>query len=309
MVNGGIFTPNLDYQMSRSLANFFVLFLVSLLGILPSSAIFADEAPNRITFSSSRKLERIAQSSGLLSPTITVCNLTSKCIHYQGDRPPRSAASLIKVPMAIALLEKVAKDKISLEQTIYVDPSNYTEEDWSDIQVGKSYSLRYLLTQLIAYSSNIAHNQLIDYLGWDYINYTLGRLGYANTRVRTKLIGQSTRPTKNKGSAPNRITSNELSAMMVEIYNSHHRKYDVLAQILNYQVEKVLGFDAIKSSTGRWLGEKTGENSLVRGTTLAVEINEIIYIITVTEDANKTEAQIRNCIAQIVKSIDRNQLF
>jgi beta-lactamase class A len=276
--------------------------LTSLLGILPAAGVVAFEIP-AADESPSQILADIAQESGLSSPTIAVCDIGGKCLNYRGDRPPQSAASLIKVPIAIALLHKVATDKISLDTPIYVERSNYTEENFSEIQVGKSYPLKYLLTQMIAYSSNIATNQMIDYLGWDYINKTLVELGYPTTRVSHKLKGSTTDPAANAGWAPNRITSNELTAMMVEIYNRKHPEYDALAEVLGYQVEKVLGFQALKASVGRWLGEKTGENSLVRGTTVAVEIQGKIYLITVTETGRRREGKIRRCVAQIVQYI------
>lgn len=277
--------------------------LACLMSILPAPEVIAIDIPVPADESPSQVLDAIVAESGLSSPTIAVCDLERKCLNYRGSRPPQSAASLIKVPIAIALVHKLAADNISLNTEIYVEPSNYTEENFSSIRVGKSYSFKYLLTQAIAFSSNIATNQIIDYLGWDYINKTLGELGYSQTRVSHKLKGYRTDPSKNVGSAPNRITSNELTAMMVEIYNRKHPEYEVLEEVLSYQVEKVLGFRALKGSPGRWLGEKTGETSQVRGTTVAVEIQGKIYIITVTESGRKRERKIRRCLSQIVDYI------
>ncbi len=277
--------------------------LACLIGILPAPGVAAVDIPAPAEESRSQVLNAIVAQSGLSSPTIAVCDLERKCLNYQGSRPPQNAASLIKVPIAIALVRKLAQDNISLDTEIYVDPSNYTEENFSRIKVGRSYTVKYLLTQAIAYSSNIATNQIIDYLGWDYINKTLGELGYTQTRVSHKLKGYRTNPSKNVGWEPNRITSNELTAMMVEIYNRKHPEYEVLAEVLGYQVEKVLGFRALKSSPGRWLGEKTGETSQVRGTTVAVEIQGKVYIITMTGNGRKRERKIRRSLSQIVDYI------
>lgn len=277
--------------------------LACLIGILPAAGVVAVDIPAPAEDSPSQVLDAIVADSGLSSPTIAVCDLERKCLNYQGSRPPQSAASLIKVPIAIALVHKLAKENISLDTEIYVEPSNYTEENFSSIRVRRSYSFKYLLTQAIAYSSNIATNQIIDYLGWDYINKTLGELGYTTTRVSHKLKGYRTDPSKNVGWEPNRITSNELTAMMVEIYNRKHPEYEVLAEVLSYQVEKVLGFQALQASPGRWLGEKTGETSQVRGTTVAVEIQGKIYIMTVIGNGRKREIKIRRSLSQIVDYI------
>ncbi len=277
--------------------------LACLIGILPAPGVAAVDIPAPAEESRSQVLNAIVAQSGLSCPTIAVCDLERKCLNYQGSRPPQNAASLIKVPIAIALVRKLTADNISLDTQIYVDPSNYTEENFSRIKVGRSYTVKYLLTQAIAYSSNIATNQIIDYLGWDYINKTLGELGYTQTRVSHKLKGYRTNPSKNVGWEPNRITSNELTAMMVEIYNRKHPEYEVLAEVLGYQVEKVLGFRALRASPGRWLGEKTGETSQVRGTTVAVEIQGKVYIITMTGNGRKRERKIRRSLSQIVDYI------
>ncbi|MBD2184522.1 serine hydrolase [Aerosakkonema funiforme] len=259
-----------------------------------------------IKFSSSKNLAKIASDSGLNSARITVCEISGKCWSYQGDRPPQSAASLIKVPIAIALLQKLSQNNMSLDRTIYVDTSNFTEEDYSPIKAGKSYTFRYLLTEMIARSSNIATNQIIDYLGWNYLNQVLDNLGYPTTQVGYKLTGESTKPTKNRGFGANRVTSNELSAMMMQIYNCEYPEYNVLIDIFNQQVDRELGFDALKTSAGNWLGEKTGENSKVRGATLAAKIKGKTYIITVTEDNGKSAPKIRDCIGKIVNYIAKN---
>ena len=64
---------------------------------------------------------------------------------------------------------KIGEEKISLEQKVLVVGGNFTE-DASSIQARQSYSLKELMGVMIDHSSNIATNQLIDYLGSDYIN-------------------------------------------------------------------------------------------------------------------------------------------
>ena len=278
--------------------------LINILTILPASKVLAN-----IQVSPSPELAKIAKDSGLSSPSITVCNLAKKCLSYRGDRNPRSAASLIKLPIAIALLHKLSSQQISLSNPIYVHPNNFTEEDYSDIKVGRSYPLRYLLTQMIAYSSNIATNQIIDYLGWNYINQTLRNLGYVNTRAAYKFTGEFTPPRRNRGWASNLITSNELSAMMVQIYNRKPPEYEVLIDILRRQADRELGIQALPNTVGSWLGEKTGENSRVRGTTLATQIKRKTYIITLTEDSDKTETKLRQTIIKIINYIDKNPIL
>lgn len=249
-------------------------------------------------------LAQIAQESGLSrSAMVTVCRLSRDCIHLRGDQPPRSPASLIKVPVAVALLHKVAQEKISLEQPIYVQPGNFTE-DASDIRSRQKYSLKKLLGEMIDHSSNIATNELIDYLGRDYINNYLEDQGYQVTRVNFKLMGDRILPF-NPGRGANRLTSDELTEMMVQVYNQEIPGNRVLMDALGRQYDRNLGFAALQGTQAKWLGEKTGENSRALGTTLAMSLDGDGYVITVIDNNAGRDPQIRNCINKIVERLAR----
>ncbi len=262
-------------------------------------------ATTQLAIAKSDILRQIANQSGLAPEVmISVCNLTRECLQISGDRIPKSAASLSKVPIAIALLEKVATENINMETPILVSAGNYTE-DASDIHSGESYSLQQLLTDMITESSNIAPNQLIDYLGWDYINQVLQQHGYHSTRISSKFMGENTMPT-DVGWQNNSLTTNELTEMMLEIYNRELPGADFLVNILNHQHDHDLGFAALQGSTAKWLGEKTGQNADVLGTTVAMEITGKIYILTVIDDVSYNEVNMRNCINQIATYIAKN---
>jgi beta-lactamase class A len=262
-------------------------------------------ATDELNMVKSALLEQIASKSGLSSNVmITVCRLSRDCIHLRGNQPPNSPASLIKLPIAVALMHKVTQEKISLNQEVYVNPGNYTE-DASEIESSQSYPLKTLVKEMIDRSSNIATNELMDYLGKDYINKVLENSGYQVTRVNSKLMGEITMPF-NVGSGPNRMTSDELTEMMVQIYNHEIPGNSVLINALGQQYDRSLGFAALEGTEAKWLGEKTGENSLVLGTTLAMSIDGDGYIITVIDNQSGGDLKIRNCIAQIADYIVRN---
>jgi len=213
----------------------------------------------------------IAQKSGLSAQAmITVCHRSGRCHHLRGNQPPNSPASLAKVPLAVALLQKTTEANIGLDTLIYIEPGNFTE-DASTLRAGQRYPLRIVLTQMIDHSSNIAANQLIDYLGHDYINRVLQNRGYRITRINYKFMGEATMPA-NPGRSSNRLTSNELTRMMVQIYRLQHPQDRVLIQALKQQDDRSLGIAALQGAAAQWLGEKTGQNSQVLGTTLAVRI-------------------------------------
>ena len=161
---------------------------------------------------------------------------------------------------------------------------------------------------MIDRSSNTATNQLIDYVGSDYINQFLENRGYQVTRVNFKLMGEKIMPS-NPGSGPNRVTVNELTEMMVQIYNGETPGAKLLVETLNGQYDRALGFAALEGTKVQWLGEKTGENSLVLGTTLAMNIDGEAYVMTVIDSRSSGDLQIRNSISKIADYISKNPSF
>lgn len=244
-------------------------------------------------------LQEIAINSQLSeSAKITVCNLQDKCRHLQGNIRPISGASLIKLPIAVALVHKLTTENIDLDTEIYLDEENMTEEEVSALEGGYNYPLRQLLAETIINSSNSAPNQLIDYLSRDYINQVLESRGYQEIRVNSKFIGETTVPI-DLGEIKNSLNADELTRMMVQIYNGEYPGDNILKTILGLQHDRELGFAALQGKKAQWLGEKTGQNSSVLGTTLAMKVAGKIYIVTVIDDGEYSEDAIRNSVGQI----------
>jgi len=271
---------------------------------LPTYQQYLAIAQQQLEAAQSAFLRQIAQT--LMPPEqvmISVCHLQGECRHFQGDRPPASPASLIKLPVAVVLMHKVKTERVNLKTVIEVSDDNYTEEG-SAIRVDRKYTLEQLLKVMIDHSSNIATNQLIDYLGRDYINQVLRQQGYNITQVHSKLVGQKTYPT-NTGKQPNRITANELTNMMRQIYNRKYPGSDVLIKALQDQHDRVLGYAALQGSGATWLGEKTGQNSRMLGTTLAMKVQGEIYVMTIMLNASGDEAAIRRGIRAVADHLVR----
>ncbi|WP_293158426.1 MULTISPECIES: serine hydrolase [unclassified Microcoleus] len=266
-------------------------------------------ATSQVQQAKSDFLAEVARSSGLSNEaSIGICHLSRECVNLRGDVPPVSPASLIKVPIAVALMQKLDQEKISLNHEVFVDRGNFTEDSSTKILSNRNYPVQLLLEEMIDRSSNIATNQLIDYLGADYINQFLANRGYQVTRVNFKLMGEKTMPS-NPGSGPNRLTANELTEMMVQIYNGETPGSKLLVETLNQQYDRALGFAALKGTKAQWLGEKTGENSLVLGTTLAMNIDGEAYVMTVIDSRTSGDLQIRQSIAKIADYISNNPSF
>jgi len=263
-----------------------------------SNSKYSNSKYSNSKYSNSKILDQIAQTSGLSTKVkITVCNLQRTCSHLRGNQIPISLASLMKVPIAVTLLDQVNRQKIPLNNQIYISKGNFTE-DASDLKVERKYPLGKLLLEMIVNSSNIAPNQLIDYLGRNYINQVLESRGYRATRVYAKFIGDIFIP-DDAGEKLNTSTTNELTEMMVQIYNRQHPGGDRLISLFGLQHDRELGFAALKGSSAKWLGEKTGQNSWVIGTTLAMEISGNKYILTVIDDGVYSDQAIRDAIRKI----------
>ena len=276
---------------------------------LPKTHVFKTVENYEAEVAKSGFLQEIAIKSQLSeNAKITICNLQYRCRHLQGNVASISAASLIKVPIAVALVNKLTLENIDLDTEIYVDKGNVTEEDFSALEGGQNYPIRQLLAETIINSSNTAPNQLIDYLTRDYINQVLEERGYNVTRVNSKFIGETTVPV-DLGDTKNRLNADELTAMMVEIYNREHPGDEILITILGLQHDRELGYAALKGTNARWLGEKTGQNSSVLGTTLAMKVAGQTYIVTVIDDGEYSDDAIRNSLAQIADYLWRNGGF
>ncbi|RYX97500.1 MAG: serine hydrolase [Comamonadaceae bacterium] len=81
-------------------------------------------------------------------------------------------ASMVKVPVAIAVLRGVEREqytldtKVSLRASDYVDGAGRT----NSYKVGRALSIRFLLDQMIIYSDNTATDMLIDLVGAAGVN-------------------------------------------------------------------------------------------------------------------------------------------
>ncbi len=211
---------------------------------------------------------------------------SQQCRHYQGNQKMASAASMIKVPIALVLMHKVATEDIDLSQKIYISPGNFTEDaDGTKIEVGQEYSLRKVMGHMIDQSNNVATNQLIDYLGRNYIEQTLKQLGYTDTYAGHKLAGDQIMPV-NAGTLGNYSSSHDITAMMVQIYRQDTSEDEQILKALVGQTDRELGYEALKDMGPAvlWLGEKTGQNQRVLATTLAIKVGEERYALTVALD-------------------------
>ena len=224
---------------------------------------------------------------------------SQQCRHYQGDELLASPASLIKLPIAIALSQTASAENIDLSQKIKIDPGNFTENaEGATIEIGKAYAVGEVMAQMIDRSDNIATNQLIDYIGRDRLARILEEMGYVDTYAGHKLAGDRVMP-DDMGDRVNQSTTNDLTAMLVNAYSLQTPGERVLLGALHSQTDKEMGYRALQGANVRWLGEKTGQNGRVIGSTLAMQVGEVRYALSVAIDRSGDAQAVREIVAGI----------
>ncbi|MEM9266869.1 MAG: serine hydrolase [Cyanobacteria bacterium P01_F01_bin.13] len=261
----------------------------------------------RINQEQSKFLAPIAAAKGNPNAVrIALCQLESdQCRSFRGDVPPVSLASLVKLPLAVALMHQVTSGKASLDEQIYIDPSNFTENaQGAKIFIDKNYTLREVMVRMITESNNIATNQLIDYMGYDAINTALQAEGFTSTVVGHKLVGASTFP-KSMGAGRNRSTADELTQMMMRIYSFTKASDEEILNALVGQYDLDFGYRALIKEKPKifWIGEKTGQNSSVIGSTVAFKVGEERYVMTVTIDKSANQSRLRQIIRDVARHV------
>lgn len=232
---------------------------------------------------------------------------SQQCRHHRGDERLASAASLIKLPIAIALLQKTGSEGIDLNQKIEIDPGNFTENAaGATLEVGEAYPLREIVTQMIDHSDNIATNQLIDYVGRDRLAATLEELGYVDTYAGHKLVGDLAMP-EDPGDRGNQTTTNDLTAMLVNTYSLQAPGEQTLLQALQAQSDRELGYKALKDSGAQWLGEKTGQNDYVIGSALAMQVGQERYALTVAIDYSGDTQAVQDIVSGIADYLESSE--
>ncbi|HLR15116.1 MAG TPA: serine hydrolase [Bacillota bacterium] len=96
----------------------------------------------------------------------------------------KSAASIIKVPIAMACLRQVEKGKIDLDEMIPITKPVAGTGVLNYMYHAQEISLKDAITLSIIVSDNIAANMVIDAVGMDAINAFFKDVGARNTFVR-----------------------------------------------------------------------------------------------------------------------------
>ena len=99
-----------------------------------------------------------------------------------------SSASIIKVPILIAILAHLQKTNGNLNQVFKITQENMVEFSVMTEQKQTRATLNELLLWMTITSDNTATNVCIDLLGMDAFNNYFKEIGLHNTRVQRKMM-------------------------------------------------------------------------------------------------------------------------
>lgn len=123
-------------------------------------------------------------------------NLTTDEHWALGDAP-MPAASLIKVPLAIAAYRAAEHGQLDIEETVPVPALATDDEAEFDnlglAPTGTRFTWRKIIDRVLTESDNAATNALIDRLGLDAIEPLVSELGLVHTALRRRMLDQDAR--------------------------------------------------------------------------------------------------------------------
>lgn len=113
----------------------------------------------------------------------------SEGVEVDAERP-LYPASMIKTPLAAAVLALTEAGELDASATVVVDPRNMTANDLpSPLVPGYRSGIAELIDYMITRSDNVATNVLIDVIGRGRATTVLRDLGFPGTAIRRKLSG------------------------------------------------------------------------------------------------------------------------
>lgn len=184
--------------------------------------------------------------------------ITDRVISYREDEL-FGPASVIKLPILMAVFKMASEGRASLEDRIVVlqedkMPScgalnSFTGEPEVDV--------RTLCNLMITISDNTATNVLIDYYTMEVLNQVFQEMGLVNTRVNRKLFDKEA----SKRNIQNSITAEEMGYLLEELYFGRFVDQKVSEDILeilsrqqiNHKMKEML-------PPGTKVAHKTGED-------------------------------------------------
>lgn len=213
-----------------------------------------------------------------------------------------SSASLIKVPILLSVFDYIERNTIPLNQILSFSSENRVDYSVITEQGLEEGTLYDLLVWMIITSDNTATNVLIDFLGIDYINRYIQKIGLTNTVLNRKMMDF----TRLEMGFDNLTSAGDMAKLFSYIYGK-----ELLSEKHSELVIDILSQQRIHDSLKRYLvdkvkiAHKTGSLDTVEHDVGIVFTEENDYIIGVfiTEHTNNEEA--KQLIGKVSKIVYR----
>ena len=167
--------------------------------------------------------------------SIIVKDLTNDIllINYKGDDQVQSA-SVIKVIILLASLKKIEENQYSLKDRIKLKDNNIVDFSTIKDEGLESYTIEELLKWMIITSDNSATNELIDWLGFEYINNLCLQLNLKSTKLQRKMMDF-----KSISAGKDNFTSSEDMLKVMELlYSNKFISADISNYIINILMQQ-----------------------------------------------------------------------
>lgn len=120
---------------------------------------------------------------------ILVKNITNdKELYNYRENDIFVSASIIKIPIMLAILNQVMNNNISLENYIEIEENDILYDNECFKRGIYKYSVKDLITWMIIESDNSSTNILIKYLGFDKINKYFKEIGLEDTKLERLML-------------------------------------------------------------------------------------------------------------------------
>jgi len=156
-----------------------------------------------------------------------VYNLNSKKGYSLGGDDIGWAASIIKVPIMVSVLDQINQSKLSLEDKLKVNHDLALEEyDYvTSLPEGSELKIRDLIGYMISYSDNEATNILVDKVGIENVNKKIWDMGMKKTMLGHLLApGVPRYSSKFNKDGSNITCPNDMVEIFKQIYNAKDKR-------------------------------------------------------------------------------------
>lgn len=211
-----------------------------------------------------------------------------------------SSASVIKVPILIAILKHLQMTDGDLQQMIDIADENFVDFSVLTEQGKKRATLHELLLWMTITSDNTATNACIDYLGMDAYNAYFKEVGLHDTKVQRKMMDFE----RQQQGFDNETTARDMQKLFEALYNEKLLNatwtavaFDILCRQRSHESLKRYLMDDVK------IAHKTGGLDTVDHDCGIVFHNKGAYFIGVFITEVTDNEQAKRLIGQISKVV------